>query len=270
MATRILVNSPILNEVVFDYLFGMTTAQKHKFAPKELRAIKTPKKARMWAQKCTIDEKLLMLAKLGVEFSFIIHAGKFGLKEIKERFEKYNNMSKAQFVQEMTDERFVVLNDRVLIDYLNVMANLTHSETYLLNLDFHKVGPNIHNWKKYDRPDVDSLQDSIYWGKLINRFSLYTAIEMKRIKGVSEIADLDIVLLMYLYDFKGRYVPRATIESYLAGIYKKTLIGSAIKRQFEKLFIERNPVGSKVEYQITGLGASTVMDFHRKNLSQTV
>jgi hypothetical protein len=269
---RILINSPVINELTFDYLFSLTSEQREKFAPKELRAIKTAKKARQFVEKTTLDEKLLTLAKLGVGFSFILHNNNpLTARHIKEKYEKYKDMAKDKYLQEMTNEKFVVLTDRVLINFLNVLGNLSHSDMYLLNLDFHKIGQFIHQWKRFDRPDTNSIQEAIEYAKLINRFSLNVAIQVKKVKGVSEIADLDLLLLMYFYDLKAQYVRRETVEAHFGGIYKKTLIASALKRLVEKLLIDRNPIFSNiVEYQITSLGNSSVMNFHRKNLSQTV
>lgn len=269
---RIVVNSPILNEVVFDYLYNLTPEQKLKFSPKELRAVKSAKKAREYAEKLTIDEKLLLLAKVGVKFAFVLHSSeRFMQREIKERHDRYKEMSKDKLVQELSDERVVVLTDKVLTNFLTVMGDLTHSDVYLLNLDFHKVGRSINQWKPNTPPNSPMMSELLEYAALINRLSLNVAIEVKRIKGVSEIADLDILLLMYFYENQKKYVTRGTIELHFGGIYKKTLITAAIKRLFEKLYIERNPVYSTIhEYQITSLGISTIMDFHKRNLKLTV
>jgi len=269
---RILVNSPIINELVFDYLYNLTPEQRLKFSPKELRAIKSAKKAREFVEKTTLDEKLLILAKLGVGFSFILHDGsKLASREIKERHERYKDMSKDKLVKELSDERFVVLTDKILINYMSVMGDLTHSDVYLLNLDFHKVGRSIHKWRPEGAPSVPRITESLEYATIINRLCLNVATELKVIKGVSDIADIDILLMMYFYDNQKNYVPRGIVESKFGGIYKKMVIASALKRLVDKLYISRNPVYSVVqEYQITSLGISTVMDFHKRNLKMTV
>ena len=61
-AQKVLVNSPIINELTFDYLFTMTADQRKLFTPKELRFIRTAKRARQFVSSATIDEKLLLLA----------------------------------------------------------------------------------------------------------------------------------------------------------------------------------------------------------------
>ena len=212
-AQKVLVNSPIINELTFDYLFTMTADQRKLFTPKELRFIRTAKRARQFVSSATIDEKLLLLAKLGVQFSFIIHREKFPLPHIKEWYEKYKEMAADDFLKEMTDQKFVVLNDRVLVNFLNVMATFSHSDSYLLNLDFHKVGFFINNWKKFEKPNEQNIQEFLEYAKVINRLSLNIATELKTIKGVTEIWELDITLLMYLYDNRTRYVGLDTCSS---------------------------------------------------------
>lgn len=270
-AQKILVNSPIINELTFDYLFTMTPEQRKLFSPKELRFIRTAKRARQFVNSSSMDEKLLLLAKLGVQFSFIIHREKFPATHIKEWYEKYKEMAAVDFVKEMSDQNLVVLNDRVLVSFLNLMATFSHSDSYLLNLDFHKVGYFINNWKKFEKPNVQSIQESLEYAQVINRFALNITTELKTIKGVTEVRELDITLLMYLYENRNKYVLRETIMNNFCGLYRKTVIGSAIKRLLEKLLIDRNPMyHNRHEYQITALGNTAVMDFHRKNLSLTV
>ncbi len=180
-------------------------------------------------------------------------------------------MTKGEFVEEMANEKFVVLTDRILVGFLNIMGNFSHSDSYMLNLDYHKVGYFVNNWKKYDRPDVETVQESLEYAKVINRLSLNMAVEMKSVKGATEIGDLDLILLMYLQDNRGKYISRETIMNTFGMLYRKMVIGAAIKRLFDKVFIERNPMFTqRVEYQITGLGSLTIMEFHTKNLRLTV
>lgn len=271
MAQRVIINDPILNELTFDYLFTLSEGQRAKLNAKELRAIRTANRARQFVSRATIDEKLFLLAKLGVQYSFILHANNpIATKEIKELYTKYKEMSKVQVIDDMAANKFVVLTDRVLINFLNIMAHNSHSDTYLLNMDFHKVGQHMNNWKQTERADVDNIQEALDHAKAINRLSLNISIHLKSIKGITQIGDLDFNILMLLYNFKTQYVLREKIESYFGGMYKKTLIAAAIKRLTEKILIERNPASKKIEYQITALGNTSVMEFHRKNLSDSV
>jgi hypothetical protein len=150
------------------------------------------------------------------------------------------------------------------------LADLSHSDTYLLNLDFHKVGHFLNNWKPENRPDIDATQQSLDYAKSINKFALNVSLELKTIKGVFELADLDFNILMMLYDKRTKYVSRDAIDEFFGGLYKKILITAAIKRLSEKVLIERNPVARSNEYQITAMGNTAVMDFHKKNLANTV
>lgn len=271
MAKRVIVNDPVINEITFDYLYTLSSGQRKKLNAKELRAIKSPTRARRYIESTTFDEKQFLLAKLGCGFSIIFHNGNpLATKDIKALYEKYKSMSKSAIVEDMAARKIVVTSDRVLINFLNVLADLSHSDTYLLNLDFHKVGQFINNWKPENKPDVDNVQEALESARVINRFSLQVSLEMKTIKGVFELNDLDFNILMYLYEYRSQYVTRERINDYFSGLYKKTLIAAAVKRLAEKVLIERNPTVNKYEYQITALGNTSVMDFHKKNLAATV
>ncbi len=269
---KILINSPILNELVFDYLFTLSEGDIKKLAPKEIRAIRTAKQARHFVSRSTLDEKLLLLAKLGVQFSFMLHQNNpIAPKHIKELAEKYKEMSKREILRDLSAEKFVVVTDRVLINFINVMGHYTHSDTYLLNLDFHRVGVYLNKWKKEkEKPNIDSIQESLEFARVINKLLFNHTLAMKGIRGETQIGDLDFNILMMLYDTKTVYVPRETIEYRFEGMYKKNIIAGAIKRLVEKVLIERNPTKRESEYQITSLGSSSVMDFHKKTLNKTV
>lgn len=267
---RILINSPTINELVFDKLYNMNEQQRLKFTPKELRAFKSSKKARVFVERSTLDEKLLILAKLGIGWAFELFGGA-SFTPASDRYKKYEEMTKLQMVDEAVNENFVVLTDRVAMNYLSVMSDLTHSDVYLLNLDFHKVGSAIMGWKKIWEPDTKSLQESIENAAIINRLILNSLLEAKKMRGSSDVADIEFVLLLFLYDNRKEYVPREMIINRFAGLYKKTIITTAIKRMVDKNHSFRNPVYSNIhEYQITSLGISAIMDFHKRNLKMTV
>jgi len=274
MPAKITINSPIINELVFDYLFSLTPEQKRRFTPKELRAVKTAKKARHFVEKATMDEKMLILAKLGVGFSFVLHDKNNLLtkKEIKERYAKYTEMSLDKHIQEASDERFVVLTDRVLINYMNLMGNFTHSDVYLLNLDFHRIGESINAWKKADSaPTVGKIRQSADYAKQINKLLLAAAMEQKAIRMAREQDDVELLVLYYLNSKQNEYVRRETLQNDFTGFYTPIIIGGAFKRLREKLYIDRNPeILTREEYQITTLGIEYVGNVIKKILHKSV
>ncbi len=271
MSKKVLINDPIVNEMAFDYMFTVSKGDRQKLNGKELRAIRTARRARQFIESSTLDEKYLMLAKLGAGFTLFIHNGSpMAEREIKQLNEKYKGMSKTEMVEDMAANKIVVLSDRTAINFLNILSDLTHSETYLLNLDFHKVGKAINNWKNIYRPEIESTQETLDYARIINRFSFNVSLAIKAIKGVFQTADIDINILMYFYDLRTQYITRETVDRIFSGLYKKTLISAAMKRLIEKTLIDRNPTKYKLEYQITALGNTAVMDFHKKNLAATV
>jgi len=263
MRKRVLINDNAVNELAFDALFHLSQPDKRdKLTAQELRATKTANTARHYASQMTLDEKLILLAKIGISFSFVLHKTDWTLKEW---YDKYKDMTKGKQLAEASKERLVVVSNRTVVNVLNVMSTLTHSDGYILNMDFHRVGNFINTWKDVV-PDGDNLAEAIDHAKMINKLILVQTMAMKGIREKTDIGDLDLTILMYLYDAGARYVTRVEMDRYFGGFYKQTLITTALKRLQVKSLIERNPTVRLPEYQITSFGTTAVMSFHTKNL----
>jgi len=261
---KILINDPIVNELAFDALFHLSQPDKRsKLNARELRAAKTAKQAKHYASQMSLDEKLILFAKIGISYTLDIHGVNWKLKDW---YAKVKSMTKAQQLTEASKIKVVMVNNRKVVNFLNVMANLTHSDGYLLNMDFHRVGNFVNTWK--DKPDSDKISEYLDYGKMINKLIFIANMAMKSIRAVSDIADLDLNILMYLYDAGERYVAKKNLDSCFGGLYKNTIISAALKRLIEKSLIEEDPTVRLPQYQITSFGTTAVMEFHTKNLSQ--
>lgn len=262
MRKRVLVDDKILNELAFDAIFHLSQPDKRdKLTAQELRAAKTANTAKHYASQMTLDEKLILFAKIGISFSFVIHKTEWTLKDW---YAKYKKLTKAQQLTEASKDKLVIVNDKIIAQFLGLMTKTTHSDGYLLNMDFHRVGNFINTWKDV-APDSDNLAEGTDHAKMINKLIFSALLAVKSIRGVTDIGDLDLNILMYLYD-ADRYVTREEIDRKFGGIYKRTVITAAIRRLQEKSLIERNPTVRLPEYQITSFGTTAVMEFHSKNL----
>lgn len=262
MRKRVLLNDKIMDELAFDALFHLSQPDKRdRLTAQELRAAKTSNTAKHYASQMTLDEKLILFAKIGISFSFVLHKTDWTLKDF---YKKYKDLTKAQQLTDAVKDRVVVLSNKTVANFLNMTVSLTHSDGYILNMDFHRVGHFINKWKDAI-PNSDNIAEAQDYAKMINKFGLVQNMAMKQVRGITDIGDLDLNILMYLYNAGARYVSRGTLDSYF-GIYKKTIITAAVKRLVEKLLIERNPTVRLPEYQITSFGTTAVMEFHSKNL----
>lgn len=260
---KIVITDNIVNELAFDTLFHLSQPdKKDRLTAKEARATKTAKTARTFADGMSMDEKMILFAKIGISYSLVIHNTNWKLKKF---FEKYKELTKGAQLAEASKTKLIICNDREIVNFLNMMATLTHSDGYLLNMDFHRVGHFVNTWKDAI-PDADNIAEALDYAKMINKLALVQNMAMKSIRGVTDIGDLDLNVLMYLYDAGARYVSRTTLDNYFGGVYKKTIITAAVKRLVEKSLVERNPTVRLPEYQITSFGSTAVTEFHTKNL----
>lgn len=260
---KVLVHDQIVNELAFDALFHLSQPdKKDRLTTREFRATKSAKKARHFVSQMSLDEKLILFAKIGISYSLIIHNTDWNLKKF---FEKYRELTKGQQLADASNIKLAVVSDRMIANFLSVMANITHSDGYLLNMDFHRVGHYVNTWKEGSH-NPDNVAEALDHAKMINKLVLVNNMAMKTIRGTTDIGDLDLNILLYLYDAGNRYVPRNTFDNYFAGAYKKTVITAAVKRLAEKSLIDRDPTVRLPQYQITSFGTTAVMEFHSKNL----
>ncbi len=262
-ARRTLVNDIVINELAFDALFHLAQPEhRDKLTAVELRAATSAKTARFWSENTTLDEKLMLFAKIGISGTFFLHPIKW---KYKKEIEKFREMTKGEQLDMMAKTKLVAVSDKQIANTLSVMSKISHSDTYILNMDFHRVGNFVTKWKD-QRANVEKLTAAFDGASEINRLSFSLIMALKTIKGKTRFFDLDIILLMFFYENKDGYVSRTTIEDGFGGVFKKTLITAAIKRLTVTTMIERSPLTNEPEYQITALGITTVMDFHAKNL----
>ena len=142
---KTLIPDPIINELAFDALFHLSQPDKlNLLTAKEIRAAKSASKAKHYATQMTLDEKLILFAKVGISYTLVIHAKDWRRKEW---YAKVKDLTKGQQLTDASNIKLVMVSDRKVVDFLNMTSNLTHSDGYLLNMDFHRVGYFVNTWK---------------------------------------------------------------------------------------------------------------------------
>jgi len=270
MAKKVILQDPFLSEYVFDCISNATVDRKKRLSEPMLRKIKTAKAAKRFSIQSTIDEKLELLARLGYYYSFVIakEAGK--RKQIKDALNDFKNDNTVSALDNLMKQEHFATNNKQVMFLLNMMAAVCHSENYLLNRDFHKLGNVINNWKDITHPTVENIQATKDNVKVLIKYSLNLALGTHYLKSQTQNADIDFNILMYLYQYRNTYTPGETIRKYFTILYKKTIVSAALKRLTEKAFLEKPPIGEANRFQITSAGENEVFDWINKRISETL
>lgn len=271
MATKTLINDPLISEFLFDVIWAATQKDKAKLSERQLRNITTVKRAKRYSSYTTLDEKLIMLSKLGVSFALTVFRTKtHSPKQLKELFEKYKANLDEDAVTDVLKSGLALTTDREIQCFSNLLGALCHSDTYMLNRDFYKAGLHAQRWKDTPHPTTENVREAMADFEVVNKMFLKFSLFLKHIKGVTNIGDVDFNILMFLFTKRNTYAHRKEIDIYFKPNYKPALIAAALKRLLENVLIEKSPMTLlRDSYMITGTGIEEIMTAHKRTLNET-
>lgn len=267
---RVLINTPILNEFVFDLVFNASETDKQSFTLRQRRQTATPKKTKAFATNSTIDQKLMLLSKLGVGYNIVFGKPKdISRRAIKELYKKMEGKSSDVITENLLSEGICVINDRTVTLFMNMLGNMCDTETYMINRDFHKVAYHVRDWKDFDHPtneDLTETKESVY---VISKMILNFAMMKKEFSGVGQLGEIDLCILNFLFSKRNACVKKTVIIDYFLGVYKKTIVNASLSRLFRSSKIDRSPTDPD-DYSITSLGIESIMRVLKKITRDTV
>lgn len=268
--TKTLIHDFQLNEFLYDVIYHSTDKEKAKLTQRQLRAIETEKRAKNFITRATLDEKLIMLEKMGVQYSVWIHKVKtLYPAQVKKLYKKHKAELSEETISDLLESGLYIVTDRQVASFANLLGNGCHSENYLLNRDFYKIGDHIDEWEDTPHPTNENVREGMQHLKRINKLMLYTSMAIKNAKGFTQIGDLDFHILMYLFNKVDMYVPRETLNQYFRANYRMTVISAALKRMVLSAHVEKNPKNNS-SYMISSLGINTVLGLMTKIVNDTL
>lgn len=260
-----------MNEYVFDCIEKASNEDKNKLSAKHLRSIKTPKSVYRFVNESSLDEKMMVLSKLGYSFEMVLKPSKlYGGKELKTMVKKYKDDERLSALDSTINLEIFATDDKYAIRFLNLLANTCHSESYFLNRNYHKIAKRLNAINGISKNENDNIEETEMYVAAINKFTLSALLHMKEFKGKTQVGDLDFLILLFLFHHQNKYVKRETIFRQFEGYYRPILVTTALKRVTNTFHAERYINGAHVEYLITSLGIDAVMQFHAKNAKDTL
>lgn len=261
-AKRNTILNPYLNEFVYDQMVKATTEQKIKLGGRLLKYMKNSRVAKAFATKSTIEDKAIMLAKLGVSFSWCLNLSKQKLNEI---YEEHSESTASKLSNAMLKEKVFVVTDKQIMSFLGIMAANCHGETYMMNRDFFTMGYKVKEFRKeFSNPTNREIKEGVLIAKDLSRLFLGAMTASRFSDGIFGISSFSLELLMYLYSREKEYITEEEIRSYFGSLYRNFKLTTAIKNLSEAMYIEKGEGDFVRSYKVTAWGADTVLKFERK------
>lgn len=259
---------PILNDFLYDVLYAATSEEKSAL-PRAIKAkVRTHTKAKMFANKSCLEEKLAVLSALGCGFSLTVFDTKRNKKKaIGQIVEKYAGLQGSKLVSELSGDGVYVVCDRQFAYSQGLMADASNSIVYAQNLLLNKAGYHLHGWKKKIKAGETEVAKEHY--KISNYLAetlLNTIVNSEYIETISDVNKNDFKILSYLYMKQGRYVQYEELVHRFSGNLSLNKVTGCCRRLLNGYMIQKPPKPGPGEYQITAAGIRAVSNFWKQIL----
>lgn len=259
-AKRDVLLNPVVSEYLYDCMVNATNEQKSNLKLKYLKAIKNSKTAKVFSAKSTMEEKAILLAKLGIRFSWVFNLSKQRLNELVKGKEKPSKLADI-----MLSEKVMIVTDKQVLQYLNLMAANCHSEVYMMNRDFLKVGYTLTDWKKdHYNTNLQEVKDSFKATKDMCKLMVGAMINSKLSVTMFGIPETAFTILLFMYSKDKEFLTESEIKLQFNGIYRNFKIGKSTNELLRASYIEKSFLTSAKEYRVTSMGAEAVLRFEKK------
>lgn len=264
-AKRDVIVNPFVSEFVYDNIVNSTHDQRKFLNGKYTRVGRHSRPAKAFSVKATQEEKALMLSKLGIPFAWFFN---IDLAKFKELFENRAEFTNAQLTDKMLKENWFVVSDKQFMTFAGLMASNCHSETYMINRDFNKIGFRAKEWRKeYANTSLTEAKESLTASRDIARLMTNTIMFSKYTDGEFGINEAEIAVLMYMYSKSKEFIELNELKRQFNGIYRNFKLVAALKVLRNAKYIEEGEAEWAKQYRMTGWGVDIALRFEKKVFS---
>ena len=261
---RDVVCNPVVNEYLYDNMIKSSYEQRRGFSGRYRRAFVNSKSARRFATKSTLEEKAIVLAKLGIPFAWAFNLSKQKLSKL---FDEHGGGTANEVTKAMMEENILVVTARQIMEYLGLMASNANGETWMLNRDFFTAGYKIPEFRKIlINPENNLVRESRECSKEVARLMYDTILCNALCDNDFGIPENSMLILLHFYTLSAHFIAEEELQIKFKPVFGLVKTGIAIKRLVEAKLIEKTGDSSvrRKKFFLTGLGSDTVLKFQKR------
>lgn len=269
--TNRIIHDLYLDEFLYNLMFHSTRHQRERFPPEFMGVFRTSKNAKMFIAKATMEQKLYFLSVLGVDWFLFCGTKKNATTDLKRIIADFKDNKPAEALNQVTEKKLFIISGDQFIDYMGMMASVTHNKNYSYNVEMMKIGYHLKKWKKdVEYKNYSEVSENKETSEYVIKFALTLFLNGISIESNHSIKMMDLFILLYLYERKFLYVTQNKIYEYFIGFVKKIDVSAAIKRLREIQLISLSSISEAKEYKITTLGINKLNGFIKRVLSTSI
>ncbi len=252
------IDDPYFSEFVFHCITTASRQSKLR-VPFDLdKFVKTQSAAKGFAEKASLEQRLVMLSRLGINWKIWL-APQDGMdkKIMVETLEKYKEDNRLESVNKMIGEKHFVFGDRDLMIILGMMSQNCHSETYRVNREYSKMAREIIDGEER-MANVDLMKSSFEDYRILLRFCFAALMNQDFFDGECSFSQKDIMILQFLMLNRNGFVEMGTMVKKF-NQYKKVTITNTVYKLFKTKYVEKFP--GKNSYCISNTGIQVINNY---------
>lgn len=254
--------NPYLSDYVYDLLWNITAENKKRLSRKHWKIFHSSVRARNFADFSTLEEKMQLFDELDINFALIISKEKIenavGLKRV---MQMYQEDLQAGAVREVSKLKTFVVVSRETSFLLSLMSQTIHHQSYFLNQQLNKTAYHIDKWKKDEiSPEGEEIRKALNSVEILDKTLLNCAINLELVQTTLGIYPLDLKILLYLNQFRHRYVTQEEISEDFVG-YNTRKVKTSLKRLLVNNYIMKHIDLMNLRYTLSQVGIKTVSNF---------
>lgn len=265
-----IIRNPFLNSVMYDVCYNLPDEVKKSLSIYYRRILFSERRTKFFCENSSIDTKLKFFHAIGLSNALTIFPDKtksgVALKEILKKYDQ-QKLAAAQKGHAMLG--VYVTTDKETAFLLGLMGQNINSKSFLLNLDYNKVGYHIKEWdKKLNNPAHKELLDTAENAVIVTNTIFNGLLNMNAAITLFGINSVDLQIILYFFTKRETYVSRETVWDKFEGYIVKRKTTMSLKRLMTNDYIKKHFDWKHLRYTITSKGIDLVNQYVQRVLKQ--
>lgn len=258
---KLSVYDPKINEFLYDKLSKLTVEQKQQLSSSELKLISTKKALRLFMTWGTLEKKLAICTKVGIQFHLIFYDNPEGFdKQLQDVYKQHRMKGlKLDNIESMRDQGIFVVGNKEVALSLSLLAQNCHSDLYYINRDFSKAKgaisiANSSNKLGHQNPLNVEYERTANAMVLLSKFIFEAKMVENQVQS-DGLEMVDAMILLFMFSKAKNHVKVETIQQALDGEYKSNTVANHCSLLFTQGYLDKLPTVSRIPiYTITSKG----------------
>lgn len=230
-------------------------------------------RAKTFADKASLELKIEMLSRLGIESCVFFSLPEYLNKEaFLKTYKDYKANNRLKSMDDMIEKKQFAFASRELMSVLAVMGQNCHHDTYMLNREYATLAGEIAQMSKHAPKikDIELVKSVMEDHKMIVTLLMFNLLNQTFVDSFSAFTVRELEIMMYLFiQRKGsEYLPIDTVCEHFKNKYSKQTISAALHKMHKSFHIDRFPRTQK--YAIASLGIQVLCSYISRLLNSTL